>query len=343
MSDDSQSMSNAVKSSGGNDGPASAGSHPPLRAVNRPAVSPHRLAFEQAWEGWLPQAIVGTILAAGGLGYFLGYVGDLPVAMIVGAGLLLVPILLTGRHTTQMIDEDRLKSWIWLPLGGSAVVGLLCVAATLFPGTQIFSGTLSGVLPEITFPVPTDSRHVEVLVDGHLDTLGKASYDLVLEAPTHPIPLHGEVAKVTTTQRVGRRTMAGGPMDEGATRFVLDLDEAPTGLKLEHRDSMIKALIVHVRSIWIPAWLLTLLGISMILVSSGMDARIAGRYKQSYLTITTTFAVVMSLLYFHSATPDMFIRNLVGSALVGAIVGVVAGLTLVAVARKVLPSRWMLA
>jgi len=335
-----------------NDGARSSGSTTPegasdptrsagLRVVNRPAISPGRLAFEQAWEGWLRQAIVLGVLLISAIAYYAGFISDLPIAMLVGAGLLVIPLVMAGQHTVQMIDDAHLKSWVWFPLIGGGLVGVLCVAATLFPGKEIYAGSLSGVLSEVTFQAPSNAHHAEVLVEGRLENMGKASYDLTLEMPSHPLNLHGEVAKVPTTQRVGRRTVQGGPMDEGATRFVLDLDDTPVGLKLEHRDPMIKSLMVSLHEIWLPAWAMTLLGVLMVAFACVLDARITGKFKQSYLTITTTFAVLMSLMYFHNATPDMYIRNLVGSAMVGALVGVFGGLILVALARKVLPTRWV--
>lgn len=302
--------------------------------ITRPPVSHYRLMLEDAWDGWIRQIFNARTLGGLGLLYYFEIIGELTISVAVGLALVFLPLVVAGRHAVGLANSARLVALSWLNVTASAILAALCLLATLFPGKLLYSGTLNAVTPQATLSLPADADELELLVSGHLQDVGRAGYDLSLLAPDKPVWVHGEVAKVKVPQRVGRKTVQGAILEEGSTRFILHPTSTPTEIKLEHKEGGLKSLYVSLHAVWLPSSWVLAAAVSLIVAACYLDSKLATRLKPSYLTIANSVVLISFFLYFRNATPDMMLKNLVGSAMIGALGGTFGGLLLTSLGKR---------
>lgn len=306
-------------------------STPPVRK------SADRILFEEAWAGWLPQMLIVAVLAVEGLLLFFELTGELPLTVTIAVLGWLLPLLQAGRHVTTFVEDARRLRQMWVLLGIAWVSSAAVCLATFFPGPLLLSGELNVLNKVLTLERPASVSQVELQLQAHLKGQGQVGYEVALQTAGGEVPVYGRFSKLEPVAQRGARGQAPPETSHLERREVLVVEGPVSGVRWVRGDSALRGIQLWLRAEWLPPWLP--FGVAGVLIGLGayLDARLSSRHKHTHLTIALTAVTGTFALFFVNYVPEQMLRNLVGSAMVCAIAGVVGGGVLAGLARRV----WM--
>lgn len=301
---------------------------PPVRK------SADRILLEEAWAGWLPQMLIVALLAGEGLLLFLDYTGELPLTLTIAVLGGILPLLQAGKHVTTFVEDARgiRRMWALLLVAGgvSAAMGL----ATFFPGPLLVEGELNVLNKSLPLVAPTSVSQVELQLEARLKGQGQVGYEVAVQTLDGEVPVHGRFSRVEPVAHRGGRGQGPPETSQLERREVLSLSAPVTGVRLVRGEAELRGVQVWLRAEWLPPWVP--FGVSAVLIGMGayLDGRLSSRHKHTHLTIALTSVLGTFALFFVNYVPEQMLRNLVSSAMVSAVAGVVGGGVLAGLARR---------
>jgi hypothetical protein len=279
--------------------------------------------------------IVGiALVAAIGVGYLTGAIGDRVVGIMMAAAIGLAA---AGRFATTMLESAGSGAARASVVVLSAMLLALAVVPavlTVEPGTPVARGGLAAAGDSFRVPGSTQGS-VRLLVHGDLSTQGAAAVDFELGGATKP--LTGRIERSISTTRVGRRGVGQEAHERNSEFLDGSLAAGQSSLKLERVEGPLAgALDVAVYPDRFPLGIDILVGAVVLALAALLAARLQ---VGSDTVVLAGLAIGFGAVCHELVTPDSVVRPMIGAMIVGGIAGIAAGGLTGWGARKLLPAQ----
>ena len=301
-----------------------------------------RLLVFDALTSWVVPTLAILVIVLAVFLNALELIGDAPA----GAALLLAVLVLAAYNVLvpALSAEERDPPIAWPAL---LAIGLLWIALIYLPfHRRLFSGPAlahAQIADKALLPVGGQGSRFDLLIEGHMPLASERRdrflhYNLdVVDAQGASQPVEGELSERWRTRRLGRRGTAPTRLEHLSAIHVID-DPGGGDLHVQHvvlsgeKGGDLVATVYPHRALPLFALLAAgaLLTIGALLYDRWLDP--AGT---PWATLLTSVAVSTAVIFSASGAGHPGIRDLIGAALVGALIGVPVAFLLGWVARAV--------
>lgn len=319
--------------------------HPTAKTSRSRQPSIRRLLVADALRSWLPPTVALVVLGATMILDALGVVPDRAGAAVAALALLVLGAFVAAAPLVG--DEaDRRPPALAVLAGSLLWIAILAYpfAARLYPGAPLRVVPLDATAKNaVVVPAGAASR-VDVVVDGHLplaadrrDRTVHYEVDLVDDAGAHEY-VSGELGDSWRMRRLGRRGTAPSHFEHLSATRVVDVGSgalrvAEVALTGENGATAVATVYRHRTP---PDAVLYALAALLLGGALALDAWWDPRGTAT-ATMITASAAAAALVFVTGAAGHPGLRDVIGSALVGAVVGVPVGATAAWLGRTFVP------
>ncbi len=284
---------------------------------------------------WGPPALGGLAIL---VVYVLGNLDviDTPPAMAIDAFLLLAVVLFFPlRYAHRLSARGRaataLLAVAWLAVAYEPIF------RRIYPGTRIATAEVGEADLPVEIPTAGGGRTLEMIIDGHLAPAGPdaprlARYRLTIAAAgLPPQTFEGEFREAWVRRRRSRREAVEVHRERKAAAALVrnprnrDLHVTALHVVGQAEDRLTLSFYPYRMP---PLWLTALLSIALLLAAHVYDHATGAGATAASLTIATAATLTGAFAFPTLSSPHPSFRELVGAAIVGALVGgPIGGLT----------------
>ncbi len=314
---------------------ARSASRPRAGAAGKRAPQPsiRRLLIADALRSWLPPTIAIAVLALTMLLDAIELVPDGVAAAIAVVAFLVLAVFVAVAPVVADEHRGRLHPLVAIAAGAGAMVLLAYpLLVRLVPGAPLRELELDATARGAVLVSPDEASHVDVVVDGHLplaadrrDRTLHYDLDLVDDAGTHE-HVSGEVGDSWRMRRLGRRGSAPSHFEHLSASSAVDVGSG--GLRVAdvtltgEPHATASATVYHRRT---PPTAVLYGGAALLVLGALVFDLWWDPAAGSTTTMVTASACAAVLVFAAGGAGHPGIRDVIGAALVGTLVGAPVG------------------